>query len=254
MDLSNYRASTAEQQRTADLFRMMPEKGRRALDIGARDGHFSILMAERFDEVTALDLTLPEISHPKVHCEQGNAAQLPYADGAFDFVFCAEVLEHIPEPVLQDVCREIERVSDQWILIGVPYKQDLRVGRSTCYSCGKQNPPWGHVNSFDEDRLASLFPRCTVESVSFVGSNRARSNWLSAELMDLAGNPYGTYGQEESCIHCGNRLLPPPRRTTGQRVATRCATWLSRISEQLSPPHGNWIHLALRKAGGNQIN
>lgn len=233
---------------------MMPGKGHHALDIGARDGHFSILMAERFDEVTALDLTMPEISHPRIRCEQGNAVALPYEVGAFDFVFCAEVLEHIPEPMLQDVCREIERVANQWILIGVPYRQDLRVGRTTCYSCGKQNPPWGHVNSFDEESLASLFPCCNVDSISFVGSNTARSNWLSAELMDLAGNPYGTYGQEETCIHCGSHLLPPPLRTSAQRVATRCATWLNRISEQLSAPHGNWIHLALRKTGGYKAN
>jgi len=248
MDLSEYRASTAEQQRTADLFRMMPPEGERALDIGARDGHFSILLAERFEEVTALDLTQPKISHPKVRCEQGDAADLQYKDGAFDFVFCAEVLEHIPAAILRDVCQEIERVASQRILIGVPYKQDLRVGRSTCYSCNKPNPPWGHVNSFDEKSLARLFPSCSIESVSFVGSNRARSNWLSAELMDLAGNPYGTYGQEEVCIHCGHRLLPPPRRSFGQKVATKFAVWLSRISERFSSPRGNWIHVTLRKS------
>jgi SAM-dependent methyltransferase len=247
MDLSQYRASTAEQQRTADLSRMMPPRGRHALDIGARDGHFSVLLADRFDEVTALDLVQPEISHPRIHCTQGNAAKMQFPDDAFDLVFCAEVLEHIPTAILHDVCHEIERVASQYILIGVPYKQDLRLGRTTCYSCGKQNPPWGHVNSFDEQRLAELFPSCHVESISFVGSTRARSNWLSAELMDFAGNPYGTYCQEETCIHCGNRLLQPAHRTVGQRVATRCATWLNRLSEGLTSPHGNWIHLALRK-------
>ena len=53
---SEYRASPNEQKRTWDLLSLTPLKGRRALDIGARDGHFSLLLAERFDEVIALDL------------------------------------------------------------------------------------------------------------------------------------------------------------------------------------------------------
>ncbi|GAB2880207.1 hypothetical protein GCM10027277_56800 [Pseudoduganella ginsengisoli] len=248
MDLREYRASPSEQQRTADLLRMMPATGTRALDIGARDGHFSVLMAGRFDDVVALDLILPEISHPKVRCVQGDAAELPFDDGAFDLVFCTEVLEHIPPAVLPKVCREIERVASQRILIGVPYKQDLRAGRTTCRSCGKKNPPWGHVNAFDERRFAELFPSCRLAATSFVGASKTRTNWLSAALMDFAGNPYGTYSQEEGCIYCGQHLIPPPGRTFSQRLATRCATWSGKFSEMFATPHGNWIHLDLRKA------
>ena len=36
---------------------------------------------------------------------------------------------------------------------------------------------------------------------------------LSTLLLDLAGNPFGTYDQEEPCIHCGAKLKPPPRRS-----------------------------------------
>ena len=40
MSLTEYRNSTAEQQRTADLLRLTPKNGQEALDIGARDGYF----------------------------------------------------------------------------------------------------------------------------------------------------------------------------------------------------------------------
>ena len=248
MDLSEYRASSGEQQRTADLLQRMPAKGVNALDIGARDGHFSLLMAERFDHVVALDLTQPTISHPRVECVKGNATSLPYPDRAFDFVFCAEVLEHVPPGVLQQVCREIERVADQRILIGVPYKQDIRVGRTTCYSCGEKNPPWGHVNSFDEERLRTLFPACAIEATSFVGVNAAQTNAVASSLMDFAGNPYGTYDQEEPCVHCGRELVRPPPRNLAQYVATKLAFWARRATESSAKPHGNWMHMVLRKA------
>lgn len=247
MDLAEYRASTGEQQRTADLLRLMPHEGRQALDIGARDGHFSRLLAERFDAVTALDLTQPEIHHPKVRCVKGDAADMPFADGSFDFIFCAEVLEHIPPAVLPGVCREIERVASDRILIGVPYRQDIRVGRTTCYSCGGKSPPWGHVNSFDEKRLAGLFSRCSIEQTAFVGINGERTNAFSTALMDFAGNPYGTYEQDEPCIHCGHRLLNPPPRSLAQKIATKGAFWSRKVTEMGSKAHGNWIHAQLRK-------
>ncbi|NVD97762.1 bifunctional 2-polyprenyl-6-hydroxyphenol methylase/3-demethylubiquinol 3-O-methyltransferase UbiG [Massilia sp. BJB1822] len=247
MDLTVYRASSSEQQRTADLLRLMPAKGRSALDIGARDGHFSMLMADRFEEVTALDLTHPNIPHPRVRCIKGNAANMQFSDGAFDFVFCAEVLEHIPTAILRKVCQEMARVVSDRILIGVPYKQDIRVGRTTCYSCGKPNPPWGHVNAFDEQRIAMLFPSCALESMSLIGSSTARTNWLSAALMDFAGNPYGTYDQEEACVYCHRRLVKPPPRNPAQLIATKCAFGLRKISELLPRPRGNWMHLVLRK-------
>lgn len=247
MDLTEYRAAPSEQQRTADLLRLMPAMGRQALDIGARDGHFSLLMADRFQNVIALDLTKPNISHPKVQCHEGTAAEMTFAESGFDFVFCAEVLEHVPTNILGQVCKEIERVASDKILIGVPYRQDIRVGRTTCRSCGKPNPPWGHVNSFDEQRIGRLFPSCYVETVSFVGLSNSQTNTISTLFMDFAGNPYGTYDQEEPCIHCGQPLVPARSRTLAQLIATRLAFWARKATETFCKPHGNWIHVVLRK-------
>ncbi|MCC6143737.1 MAG: class I SAM-dependent methyltransferase [Candidatus Hydrogenedentes bacterium] len=247
MDLTQYRGSPAEQARATDLLRLIPQSGTHALDIGARDGHFSLLMTGRFDEITALDLVAPTITHPKIKCVQGNASQLPFLDCSFDFVFCAEVLEHIPAGILRKVCSEIERVADGTILIGVPYMQDLRFGRTTCRSCGGTNPPWGHINAFDERSLIDLFPSCEVHDISFVGTTFLRSNFLSTVLMDFAGNPYGTYGQEEGCIHCGQPLLQPGPRSLVQRVATKLGFWSQKTSSVLSKPHANWLHAVFRR-------
>ncbi|MFO1321417.1 MAG: hypothetical protein U1F52_17535 [Burkholderiales bacterium] len=96
-------------------------------------------------------------------------------------------------------------------------------------------------------RIAKLFHRCRVEAVSFVGVNGAQTNWLSAALMDFAGNPYGTYDQEEGCVHCGNRLTLPPRRNPVQRVATKCAFWSRKATETFVKPRGNWMHVVLHK-------
>lgn len=247
MNLTQYRESAPEQLRTDDLMRSMPLSGKNALDIGARDGHFSLLMAQRFDRVVALDLTLPNISHPKVNCVAGNAADLQFADDSFDFVLCAEVLEHIPPQILSKVCAELQRVCSGQLLIGVPFRQDIRVGRTTCRACGGINPPWGHLNCFDEKSLAQLFSDCTVTSVSMIGQNNESTNALSTQLMDWAGNPYGTYEQDETCIHCSQALMAPSNRGFGQKVLSKLGFWSRRATERFQGVHGNWIHMQLEK-------
>ena len=246
-DLEQYRASEEEKARTADLLRVLPNGRRSVLDIGARDGHFSRLLTEHFAEVTALDLQRPRFEFPQVVTIAGDVTKLDFAADSFDCVFCAEVLEHIPG--LQGACKEIVRIARNEIIIGVPFRQDLRFGRTTCRACGRTNPPWGHVNSFEEDRLSSLFSGLRVISRSFVGATTAATNPLSAFLMDLAGNPWGTYNQEEPCIHCGAKLIPPESRQIGQKVCSAIAARINRLQALFTRPHANWIHLVFSKRG-----
>jgi len=248
MDLDAYRRKDIEQERVRSLLELIPSNDvRSVLDVGARDGYLSTRIAERGSRVVALDLETPMIQHPGVECIKGNAVALEFPDGAFDVVLCAEVLEHIPHGMLERACSEIERVSRGYILIGVPYQQDTRVGRTTCQNCGKKNPPWGHVNTFDEARLQQLFAHSRVQEMRFVGRVSAGTNRLSALLTDWGGNPYGTYEQDEPCIHCGAKLVPPSTSTALQRNLTRMAFWLRRLQQPFVRSHANWVHVLFVK-------
>jgi cyclopropane fatty-acyl-phospholipid synthase-like methyltransferase len=226
----------------------MPICGKTALDIGARDGFYSKIMVERFEHVTALDLERPAFAHDGVTCVQGDVTSLGFADGTFDFVFCAEVLEHVAPQLLGQACAELSRVTNGHLLIGVPYRQDIRVGRTTCQNCGRTNPPWGHVNSFDERTLFALFPNLIPAHISFVGRAGNRTNMLSAALMEFAGHPYGTYDQDERCIHCASKLQPPSPRNLAQKVATRLAVTIDRVLNPVARDQKNWIHVLFGKA------
>jgi SAM-dependent methyltransferase len=240
-DLRSYRTSPQEAARTADLLRILPQGRNSVLDIGARDGHFSLLLTKYFPEVTALDLQRPAFDFPNVTTVAGDVTKLEFADAAFDCVFCAEVLEHIPD--VSAACREMLRVARHEIVIGVPFRQDTRVGRCTCSSCGKTNPPWGHVNSFDADRLIRLFAGARLMSTSFVGTNSSATNPFSAFLMDLGGNPWGSYDQDEPCTYCGASMLPPASRPIWRRACSAIAVRLDKLQERMTRAHGNWIHL-----------
>jgi ubiquinone/menaquinone biosynthesis C-methylase UbiE len=131
-DLTAYRTSAREQSRTADILANVPKGYSTVLDIGARDGYISNLLTRDFDAVTALDLEEPQVSNEKVVAVKGNITKLDFPDNAFDVVVCTEVLEHIPAHLLEQACKETSRVAKYAVLVGVPYKQDRRVGATHC--------------------------------------------------------------------------------------------------------------------------
>jgi hypothetical protein len=103
------------------------------------------------------------------------------------------------------------------------------------------------VNSFDSKKLLKLFSGLRLTSTSFVGTTKEATTALSAFLMDLSGNPWGTYDQEEACIHCGTQMKPPESRQPWQRGLSGIAARINRLQTHCTKPHGKWIHLMFSK-------
>ena len=237
--------SPEERARIEDLLRIVPKGQDSVLEIGARDGRITQFLPAYFRRVTALDLEKPQFSFDRVSTVKGDVRHLEFPDQSFDCVFCTEVLEHVPG--VEKAATEIARVARRNILLGVPFRQDTRIGRLTCGHCGKPNPPWGHVNNFDEQRLQRLFPGWIFETKSFVGINRECTNGLATWLQDLGGNPYGSYEQEEPCIYCGHKHVAPERGGFLSRALVALGVRLQNLQSQLTKPHPNWVHLLLRR-------
>lgn len=246
LHFEDYRDTAQEQQRIASLMNLLPQGGR-VLEIGARDGYISLRLAERFDAVTALDLEKVHIPHPRITTVKGDVRALEFPDRSFSAVLCAEVLEHIPPEDLARACRELARVTAGLLVVGVPYRQDLRCARTTCQHCRRSNPPYGHVNRFDEHRLDRLFEGLEPSATDWIGLTREATNPLSAWLMEQAGNPWGTYTQDEPCIHCGQAIGDPPPRDLRARLLSAAGERLNRLQQRLSRPRPNWIHRSYRR-------
>ena len=74
-------------------------KGRRVLDIGCAEGYLSEILADRGFKVTSIDW--PDTPHPST-VEFASADLddgLPPLTGLFDYVICADVLEHLRAPL-----------------------------------------------------------------------------------------------------------------------------------------------------------
>lgn len=232
-----------EKARLATLLDMISH-GESVLEAGARDGFVATALCEKFNQVTALDLTQPSIEDPRIECIAGDITSLKLQDDSFDTVVCAEVLEHIHPERLETAARELSRVAKRQLIVGVPYKQDTRVGRATCGSCGKPNPPWGHVNSFDQERLRSLFSTWKTDEVRLVERQKDRTNWFSTMLFDFAGNPFGIYDGTVPCIFCDNLMIQRKAPLSfWQRLCARVAVTLNRVQGAFISETPLWIYI-----------
>ncbi|HEX4430569.1 MAG TPA: class I SAM-dependent methyltransferase [Frankiaceae bacterium] len=93
---------------TVDFERFPIAEGDRLLDLGCGAGRHAAEACRRGATVVALDMSAPDLKEARdrlgeVDAErkrslpvQGDALRLPFADGTFDRIIAAEVLEHIP--------------------------------------------------------------------------------------------------------------------------------------------------------------
>lgn len=130
-------------------------KGRRALDLGAREGRQTSWLRQRGYRVVPADL------HPRfADCFRLDAnMDLPFPSGFFDLVWCSEVMEHLHDPA--HLLKELRRVTHPGgdILLTTPnsYAWLFRVLALFGLTPDRIQRP-DHLHFFDLDQIRRLAP------------------------------------------------------------------------------------------------
>lgn len=134
------------------------------LNVGVGNGLFENIAMKSGIDVYALDPSEKSIAYlnEKVgmngKAKSGYLQDIPFENTYFDFVVVSEVLEHLADNALNKSLSEIDRVlaSGGYLLGTVPARENLSDQLVVCPNCGHKFHRWGHVQSFDKNRLSDL--------------------------------------------------------------------------------------------------
>lgn len=97
------------------------------LEVGIGEGFLSGYLSERFPEVdfsgvdvSSSDLDLLKRKFPRIQTHVGSIYALPFSEGAFDLIICAEVLEHLERPL--EALEEVARLRPRHAIFSVPHE------------------------------------------------------------------------------------------------------------------------------------
>jgi SAM-dependent methyltransferase len=127
------------------------------LDAGCGNGYLASRLAEPVKHGWGTDLSLARLREaaklfPNVSFTRASIFEQPFRDHSFDLVTAVEVVEHLETP--PRAIMELKRLTSRYILVTVPYRGALQLLH--CPHCNKSYYHDGHVQSFDEERMAGL--------------------------------------------------------------------------------------------------
>ncbi|MGC8947528.1 MAG: class I SAM-dependent methyltransferase [Anaerolineae bacterium] len=201
----------------------LPVEADSVLDLGCGNGIFINQVSGRLG--VGVDRSLAALRYVRVPRCQADARALPFADHSFDVVVAMELIEHLPVPIYPAALAEMARVARCYLLLTVPYREDLTVGHIICPSCGCHFHPSGHVRRFDRPDLERLFSPYGFSPVRIEGIiPREVLRWprlrrMLARLRGRVGFP-----QDAVCPQCGymspaaSSPGPAPRRSGRMKV------------------------------------
>lgn len=119
----------AEQQAVEEFLQKVPE-GSTVLDAPTGTGRLIPLLASRSFAVHGVDVSTDMLSEAnqrakqsgvRVHLQQADVRHIPFPDGNFNLVICLRFMNWVNEEGVAAVVKELSRVSDAKLLIGIRY-------------------------------------------------------------------------------------------------------------------------------------
>jgi SAM-dependent methyltransferase len=142
------------------------------LDVGCGNGWAAKEFLPKGKKIFSLDISITNPSKAKILYPSENhfgiaadSFYLPFVSESFDCVIASEIIEHVidPEKFVKELFRVLKKGGS--LIVTTPYKEKLVY--YLCVHCNKKTPSNAHINSFDENKLESLYKENDLESFKF---------------------------------------------------------------------------------------
>ncbi|MBY0403356.1 MAG: class I SAM-dependent methyltransferase, partial [Cyanobacteria bacterium] len=214
-----------QRQVQQDILQAIPDDVNSILDVGCGNGVITNILPQEI-RVVGLDLSEAALSQVQRETKIGSITDLPFEDNSFDLVMANDILEHLTEEQQHQALREMQRVSSGYILITVPFLEDLNVGSIRCPTCQRFYHVNHHRQSFDLKRVQKLFktPASKNPEITCVKTILSGDRWSNDPpeivfIKRLLGVD-SSWSPHSVCLHCGHAVEneniqnePTPRLT-----------------------------------------
>jgi SAM-dependent methyltransferase len=184
---------------------MIPEEVETIIDVGCGDGAITNALGQQW-AVTGVDSSRTALQHVTTEAVLADARELPFADSSFDLAMSSQMLEHLDDATYHAAVVELRRVARRYLLISVPYREDLDVRMIRCPVCGSREHVWGHLRRFTPESLMNDFADFETMDVRIFGDmqNPAWPKPLIWTMHNIFRGWYTPDGQHPQCSRCGN--------------------------------------------------
>jgi len=207
------------------IHKLIPSDCKSILDVGCGNGILTNYLNEHFSKhftrICGTDRSETSLKMVKGEKVQSDITNLPFADNEFDIVTCLEVIEHLPQKVFAQALKEIERIASKYVIISVPYNENLDYSKVRCTKCRTEFNPFYHMHSFLEHDVENLFKSTSLNLMQLhkVGNDQIPifpklKKWISTKI-----NP-NSFPSNCICPMCGyNEMSKLKSHKTGSNYS-----------------------------------
>ena len=166
----------ANRIRIEETIRIIPVDVINLADIGCGNGVFISKLNELKPKIMTIGLDRSEEALKYVKCEKqvGEITNLPFESNSFDCISCLEVIEHLNVNDFQVALKELSRISNKYVIIGVPYEEKIQNNTACCPKCNSIFNRDLHLQSFSLEKLENLLTNNNFRMIKF--QNVVKSN------------------------------------------------------------------------------
>jgi SAM-dependent methyltransferase len=241
--------TTPDYAERIDIIRsLIPPDTSSLIDIGCGKGDvINALLESRPDlRIVGVDPFSEASEYIKAAFVRATLPHLPFENQSFDLVQCLEVLEHVSQNDFTASLGEIQRLAKKYIIIGVPYKENLETLQALCSNCRHKSHAYGHLRSFRAEDMENLLNEFVMEKSVLAGIRQRRKSgagvWVEHNLARIYHSP-----KDYTCSNCGSHSLSVPL------LPKIIAGFVSRLSDMLtkmSPSEPYWILAVYKRKNG----
>ncbi|MBC8490524.1 MAG: class I SAM-dependent methyltransferase [Bacteroidetes bacterium] len=233
--------------RIQKILELIPNDVDTILDVGCGDGRVTNALFHHYPFVIGVDISTAGLGkvQPKTIC--GSSTTLPFRDNTFDLVLCGQVLEHLDDLSLDSTMSELMRVSRRYVLVDVPYQENLEFGMVRCDKCLSVFHGSLHLRSFSKESLKNCFAgksniiRCELSGKG----NRQYSSVFLTKLNRLFTGYYSYWHRNLRCPICGNPEIL--RKRARENPLSFALVGLNRLLSTIIQAKARYCHVLFQK-------